>query len=93
MAFSFVQKAWRATVVQGDSWKAEREAVQKWMATLGSPDLPRQVLQFNSESFWTGHFTYRMLNLAQTPPASFSQGLKSGSLVCRSRTAYVNTAP
>lgn len=62
MVFLFAQKAWRATVVQGNNWKAECERVREWMATLGSPELPSQVLQFNSESFWTGHFTYRLLN-------------------------------
>lgn len=62
LVFRYAKKAWKVTVIQGDNWKAECETVQKWMEALGNTELPSQVLQFDSGNFWTGYFTYRLLN-------------------------------
>jgi len=61
MAFFSCRRAWQATVVRGERWKKEREQVEKWIVLLGDPVRP-EILRFTSESFWTGYFTYRMLN-------------------------------
>jgi hypothetical protein len=48
--------------VQAQSWSGERTQVQEWLDQIESPNEPARILQFASGSFWTGYFTYRLLN-------------------------------
>lgn len=59
VAFFVGRRAWRTTVIYGASWKTERDLVKNWLCMLTAPDPLPEILQFDSESFWTGHFTYR----------------------------------
>jgi hypothetical protein len=82
-AFLFCKRAWGLTVTQGPSWNKEREQVEKWTAILGTSESP-QVLQFSSESFWTGYFVYRMLNTGFCwVVAKFKRGNVHDIIECR----------
>lgn len=61
-AFSMGRRAWRTTVIYGPSWNTERNLVQNWLGMLTTPHPLPAIVEFDSVSFWTGHFTYRLLN-------------------------------
>jgi hypothetical protein len=83
-AFFFCKRAWDLTVTEGPRWKVEREQVQKWTAMLGDLEASPQVLQFSSESFWTGYFDYRLLNTGFCwVVAKFKRGNAHDIVECR----------
>jgi hypothetical protein len=48
--------------VQATGWEKERSQVQGWLSTLNNGDRAQEVMEVFSGSFWTGYFTYRLLN-------------------------------
>jgi len=50
----------RMIAFKGESWSNERNQLNQWMAILRIPYKPN-VAEFSVSSFWTGHWTYRML--------------------------------
>jgi hypothetical protein len=52
----------RFVKVQAADWSGERTQVQEWLDLIENPIEPGGIMQFSSGSFWTGYFTYRLLN-------------------------------
>jgi hypothetical protein len=57
---------WKAgrplAAVQATGWEKERSQVQGWLSALNNGDRAQEVMEVFSGSFWTGYFTYRLLN-------------------------------
>lgn len=47
---------------RGKGWQKERSQVREWFVTLEGTTPVGHVVEVNSGSFWTGYFTYRLLN-------------------------------
>jgi hypothetical protein len=63
LAYLEWSRAIRFVRVQSASWSGERTQVQGWLDQIENWTDPATILQFSSGSFWTGYFTYRLLNV------------------------------
>src|SRR5581483_3056912 len=61
LCYSHWRRARPFAAIHSPGWEKEEAQVQYWLKVLKTEGQSR-VLEFDTGSFWTGYFTYRLLN-------------------------------
>ncbi len=62
MAHGFWTQATPHAAVHSHGWDRECNQVRRWLNILNGNEGAKQLLEFSGGSFWSGYFTYRILN-------------------------------
>ena len=50
-------------IANAPGWETERSRAEAWWWRLTSPEIANDIIEFSAGSFWTGHHTYRLMDV------------------------------
>jgi hypothetical protein len=85
-AYGSWKQAGPVATLRAPGWENERDQVVRWQQILTSPQPVSRVVEFSTGSFWSGYFTYRLLNPGQYwVVAKFKRGKTKSWVDCSVR--------
>ncbi len=67
MSILFGLASWKQAgpyaIANAPGWETERSQAEAWWWRLTSPEIANDIIEFSAGSFWTGHHTYRLMDV------------------------------
>jgi hypothetical protein len=67
MSIVFGLASWKQAgpyaIANAPGWETERSQVEAWWWKLTSPERANDIIEFSAGNFWTGHYTYRLMDV------------------------------